>query len=87
MVAKKEGAGEERRLGKKGLAVWDCLVVVSDSFAIPWIVAHQAPLSMGFSRQKYWNGLLFLLQMQTITYRMDKQLSCCIAQATIFNIL
>ena len=21
--------------------------------------AHQAPLSMGFSRQEYWNGLLF----------------------------
>ena len=23
-------------------------------FAIPWTVAHQAPLSMGFSRQEYW---------------------------------
>ena len=32
--------------------------VVSDSFATPWTVAHQAPLSMGFSRQEYWNGLL-----------------------------
>jgi len=30
---------------------------VSDSFATPWTVAHQAPLSMGFSRQKYWSGL------------------------------
>ena len=28
-------------------------------FAIPWTVAHQAPLSMGFSRQKYWSGLPF----------------------------
>ena len=26
-------------------------------FAIPWTVAHQAPLSIGFSRQEYWNGL------------------------------
>ena len=25
----------------------------------PWTAAHQAPLSMGFSRQEYWNGLLF----------------------------
>jgi len=24
-----------------------------------WTVAHQAPLSMGFSRQEYWRGLLF----------------------------
>ena len=26
-------------------------------FAIPWTVACQAPLSMGFSRQEYWSGL------------------------------
>ena len=25
--------------------------------ATPWTVTHQAPLSMGFSRQEYWNGL------------------------------
>ena len=25
--------------------------------ATPWTVAHQAPLSMGFSRQEYWSGL------------------------------
>ena len=25
----------------------------------PWTVAHQAPLSLGFSRQEYWNGLPF----------------------------
>ena len=24
----------------------------------PWTITYQAPLSMGFSRQKYWNGLL-----------------------------
>ena len=26
-------------------------------FAILWTVAHQAPLSMGFSRQEYWSEL------------------------------
>ena len=25
----------------------------------PWTVACQAPLSMGFTKQEYWNGLLF----------------------------
>ena len=25
----------------------------------PWTVAHQAPLSMGFSRQEYWSRLSF----------------------------
>ena len=33
---------------------------MSDSFVTPWTVAHQAPLSMGFPRQEYWNGLPFL---------------------------
>ena len=29
-------------------------------FATLWTVAHRAPLSMGFSGQKYWSGLLCL---------------------------
>ena len=33
--------------------------VVSDSVT-SWTVAHQAPLSMGFSRQEYWSGLPLL---------------------------
>ena len=33
-----------------------CLVV----FATTWTEARQAPLSMGFCRQKYWSGLLCL---------------------------
>ena len=31
--------------------VWLC--------ATPWTVAHQPPLSMGFSRQEYWSGVPF----------------------------
>ena len=37
-----------------------------------WMVAHQAPLSMGFSRQEYWNGLslppqgIFPLQVSNV---------------------
>ena len=26
-------------------------------FATPWTIAHQAPLSMGFSRQESWHAL------------------------------
>ena len=32
--------------------------MVSDS-ATTWTTAHEAPLSMGFIRQEYWNGLSF----------------------------
>ena len=28
-------------------------------FATPCTTAHQAPLSMGFSRQEYWSGFPF----------------------------
>ena len=28
-------------------------------FVTPWTIAHQAPLSMRFPRQEYWNGLPF----------------------------
>ena len=32
---------------------------MSNSFATPWTVARQTPLSMGFPWQEYWSGLLF----------------------------
>ena len=41
---------------------WIVVVVVAKScpnFAIPQAVAHQALLSMGFSRQEYWSRLPF----------------------------
>ena len=33
--------------------------LVSNSFVTPWTVAHQAALSMGFPRPKYWSLLPF----------------------------
>ena len=36
--------------------VWLC--------ATPWTAAHQAPLSLGFSRQEHWSGLPFPSPMQ-----------------------
>ena len=37
-----------------GLVAKSCLTLAS-----PWTIAHQAPLSMGFPRQEYWNQLSF----------------------------
>ena len=34
--------------------------MLSDFFATPWTVAHQAVLSTGFPRQEYLSGLPFL---------------------------
>ena len=36
-----------------------CVLSRVQLFATPWTVAHQTPLSMGFSRQEYWSGLPF----------------------------
>ena len=36
-----------------------CMLSLVRLFATLWAVAHQAPLSMGFPRQEYWNGLPF----------------------------
>ena len=39
---------------------WSCAVLSHFScvqlFVTPWTAVHQAPLSMGFSRQEYWSG-------------------------------
>ena len=39
------------------MCAYVCSVV---SLCDPWTVAHQAPLSLEFSRQKYWSRLPFL---------------------------
>ena len=46
------------------VCVCACVCMVSSFsrvqlFETSWTVAHQAPLSMGFSRQEYWSGLPF----------------------------
>ena len=52
----------------KGAVAWSLILllfkheVMSDSFVIPRTVAHQASLSVRFSRQEYWSGLPFPLQ-------------------------
>ena len=52
--------------------------------ATPWTVAHQAPPSMGFSRQEYWSGVPlpspFKMEYMTI-FRL------CLFRVTEFNCL
>ena len=49
---------EDRLVDKDSCLFMLSCSVISDS-AILWIVASQAPLSMGFPRQEYWSGLPF----------------------------
>ena len=41
------------------LVHWKDLEQNRDSLRQPWTIAHQASLSMGFSRPEYWSGLPF----------------------------
>ena len=44
---------------------WKCQSLSSIwPFATPWTVAHQASLSMGFSRQEYWRIQVFQARIQ-----------------------
>ena len=45
-------------------------------FVIPWTVAHQAHLSMGFPRQEYWSGCHILLQGIFLTQGSNLHLLC-----------
>ena len=46
------------------------------TLATPQTVAHQAPLSMGFSRQENWSGLLLLSPGDLSLPRNRTQVSC-----------
>ena len=48
--------------------VWLCVTL--------WTAAHQAPLSLGFSRQEYWNGLPFPSPMHACIHA--KSLQSCL---------
>ena len=40
-------------------------------FLTPWTVAHQARLSMEFSRQEYWSGLPFSTPGDLANHRIE----------------
>ena len=46
--------------GKGFMLIFLCSFSRAQLCMTPWTVAHQAPLSMGFSRQEYWSGVPFL---------------------------
>ena len=46
-------------LSESGNRVSGLVTKLCLTLATPWTVAHQAPPSMGFSRQEYWSGVPF----------------------------
>ena len=62
------GAGKEKWKWKSLSRVWLSVT--------PWTVAHQFPLSVGFSRQEYWSGLPFPSPGESSQPRDQTQVSC-----------
>ncbi|KAB0340788.1 hypothetical protein FD754_022828, partial [Muntiacus muntjak] len=50
--------------------------IVSDSFVVPWTVACQAPLSMGFPRKEYWTQGLGTWASVVVVHRLSCSAAC-----------
>ena len=61
--------------------------IVSDSFAMPQTLALQTPLSMGFSRHRYWSGLPFPFPGDSFWLRDGTCVSCisCISRCILYH--
>ena len=55
-----------------------------DSLAIPWTVALQAPLSMGFPKQEYWSGFPFFFSKGSSQLR-DRTCVSCIGRQNRYH--
>ena len=54
------------------LHMYVCSVTQScPTLVTPWTGAHQAPLSMAFSKQEYWSGLPFLSPRDLLDPRIE----------------
>ena len=52
--------------------------------ATPWTAAHQAPPSMGFSKQEYYSGVLFKLS-DVHLYNYNQAVECCLKKLNHFK--
>ena len=55
-----------------------------DSLAIPWTVALQAPLSMGFPKQEYWSGFPFFFSKGSSQLR-DRTCVSCFGRQNLYH--
>ena len=58
--------------------------VLSDAFATPWTVARQAPLSLGFRRQGYWEWVAIPFSRRSFWPR-DQTLDSCLGRRILYH--
>jgi len=52
---------------------------------MPWTVAHQAPLSMGFPRQEYWSRIAISFSRESSQLR-DRTWVSCIGRHILYHL-
>ena len=63
------------------------------TLATPWTAAYQAPLSMGFSRQKYWSGVPLPFPgsncsgLQTLTSKLQLKLKHTFQRTCLMSVI
>ena len=56
-----------------------CACMLRGFSLTPWIAAHQAPLSMGFSRQEYWSGWVTMPSSRGSSPPRDRTCVSCVS--------
>ena len=56
---KNQNVKKQKQYYNKFSGVGGSVAKLGPALVTPWTVAHQATLSIGFSRQEYWSGLPF----------------------------
>ena len=60
-------------------------VLVIQSCQTLWTIAHQAPLSIGFSRQEYWSGFSSVQLLSHVQFFVNPWIAACHASLSITN--
>ena len=64
------------------------ICLIAQTLSNPWTVAHQAPLSMGFSSKEYWSGLpcpSSLIYINTLKWELETKHSQCLCSQDAQN--
>ena len=72
--------------GRKCVCVCVCVQSLNHAqlFVTPWLVAHQAPLSLGFPRQEYWRELPFP-SPRNLSWPRDQTHISCISKQILYH--
>ena len=67
------------------VTIGSCVLSCIQLFVTPWTVAHQVPLSMGFSRLEYWSRLPFPSPGDLPDPRIEPSYASCVGRQVLYH--